>query len=420
MAFNGSGVFSLVAGNPVVTGTVISSTWANNTLSDIANNGLTNCLTKDGQQTPTNNIPMGNFRITNLADAVNLQDAVTAKQVQNGGLVTLAAVSGTDTITATTSPGITGYVAGQRFQFVAAGANTTSTVTLNINSLGAKAVTQLGASSMQPGSIQSGAIVTVVYDGTQFQALGINTGASIVGIARSPRVIQAAASQTMNFTADEVVVETAFGGVRYCIANINLNVNMATTGAGGMDTGAAPANSGVCIYLIYNPTTGTSALLARNGPTLQSNIYAGANMPAGYTASALVAVWTTNGSAQFVPGYMRDRTVVMNESVVLSSTTVQGSLQTLALANNVAPANAIAVYGNVNCSPVTAGTLALINLFSTLQGGGPVKFAVAGVNNLGQGGPYRLPMATTQSIYYTSALSGGTFQYSISVCGYDF
>ena len=38
MAFNGSGVFSLVAGNPVVSGTVISSTTHNNTMTDIATN----------------------------------------------------------------------------------------------------------------------------------------------------------------------------------------------------------------------------------------------------------------------------------------------------------------------------------------------------------------------------------------------
>jgi len=66
VAFNGAGVFSLVAGNPVVTGTTISSTWANNTLSDIAQNGLTVCLTKDGQTTPTANLNFGGFRITNV------------------------------------------------------------------------------------------------------------------------------------------------------------------------------------------------------------------------------------------------------------------------------------------------------------------------------------------------------------------
>lgn len=64
MAFSG-GVFSLAAGNPVVTGTTISSTWANNTLSDIASNGLSNCVLKDGTQVITANIPMAQYGFTN-------------------------------------------------------------------------------------------------------------------------------------------------------------------------------------------------------------------------------------------------------------------------------------------------------------------------------------------------------------------
>ena len=36
MSRNGSGTYNLPAGNPVVTGTAIASTWANSTLSDIA------------------------------------------------------------------------------------------------------------------------------------------------------------------------------------------------------------------------------------------------------------------------------------------------------------------------------------------------------------------------------------------------
>jgi hypothetical protein len=48
MSRNGSGTYNLPAGNPVVTGTTISSTWANNTLSDIAT-ALTNSVSADGQ-----------------------------------------------------------------------------------------------------------------------------------------------------------------------------------------------------------------------------------------------------------------------------------------------------------------------------------------------------------------------------------
>ncbi len=48
MPRNGSGTFTLVTGNPVVTGTTIESTWANNTLSDIAT-AMTDSLSRSGQ-----------------------------------------------------------------------------------------------------------------------------------------------------------------------------------------------------------------------------------------------------------------------------------------------------------------------------------------------------------------------------------
>jgi hypothetical protein len=68
MPFNGAGTFTLVTGNPVVTGTVISSTIHNNTNNDFAS-GLTNCVTRDGQSAPSGNLPMGGFKHTGAADA---------------------------------------------------------------------------------------------------------------------------------------------------------------------------------------------------------------------------------------------------------------------------------------------------------------------------------------------------------------
>ena len=52
MPFNGSGTYSLPAGNPVVTNTTISSTTHNNTTSDIAT-ALSSVLVNDGQQVIT-------------------------------------------------------------------------------------------------------------------------------------------------------------------------------------------------------------------------------------------------------------------------------------------------------------------------------------------------------------------------------
>jgi hypothetical protein len=75
MSRNGSGTYTLPAGNPVVTGTTISSTWANNSLSDIAT-ALTQSLAKDGQTTPTANIPLGGFKITGLGAPTTAGDAL--------------------------------------------------------------------------------------------------------------------------------------------------------------------------------------------------------------------------------------------------------------------------------------------------------------------------------------------------------
>lgn len=175
MARDGSGNYSLPSGNPVVPNTVISSGgWANPTLSDIAA-ALTASIAKDGQTVPTANLPMGNFRHTNVANALNRNDYAAAGQVQDSAFETLSSVAGTNTITANSAPAITAYTLGQCFRFVSAGANT-GAVTLNINGLGAKNVTKNGATALVSGDIASGAVVQVVYDGTQFQLAAVNSG----------------------------------------------------------------------------------------------------------------------------------------------------------------------------------------------------------------------------------------------------
>ena len=80
MSRNGSGTYTLPVGNPVVTGTTISSTWANNTLGDIQS-ALTGSVASDGQTPITGNLQMGSNRITGLADALASTDAATLGQV---------------------------------------------------------------------------------------------------------------------------------------------------------------------------------------------------------------------------------------------------------------------------------------------------------------------------------------------------
>ena len=88
MAFS-SGTFSLYTpGNPVVTGTTIQSSWANNTLSDIAT-GLTTCVLKDGTQTITANLPMSGFKFTGLGAGTTAGNSLRYEQLFSTSAVTL-------------------------------------------------------------------------------------------------------------------------------------------------------------------------------------------------------------------------------------------------------------------------------------------------------------------------------------------
>lgn len=74
MARNASGIFTLVAGNPVVTGTVISSTWANDTMADIAAT-LTDSLSKSGLGAMTAPLKASNGIVTLPAITFNSETA---------------------------------------------------------------------------------------------------------------------------------------------------------------------------------------------------------------------------------------------------------------------------------------------------------------------------------------------------------
>jgi hypothetical protein len=170
MSFNGSGTFLInTAGQPVVAGTVISSTAFNALTADLAT-GLSTVITKDGQTTVTANIPMSTYKFTGLGVGSAATDSANLSQVQSTVTKLLTSVSGTDTITAVGAPVVAAYAAGQMFYFVATGDNT-GAVTLNIDSLGAKAVTRDGSVALAAGDIKSGEVVVVVYDGTRFQVV---------------------------------------------------------------------------------------------------------------------------------------------------------------------------------------------------------------------------------------------------------
>lgn len=335
MPRDGSGNYSLPSGNPVVTGTLISSGgWANPTMSDLAS-ALTQSLSRDGQTTPTANLTMGNFRLTNMAAAVQPTDAATLLQVQ------------------------TPYLAW-------------------------------------PG---------------------------IVGEVRNAVMSVTAASATATFSADEVVMETALGGAPYRIASFSHAVNISTTGVNGMDTGTAPISGYVALYAIYNPTTSTSAILATNATSARApEIYGGANMPAGYTASALVSAWQTNSSGQFIVGFQEGRRVNVGGLGVFSTVGQNASYIPFSL-SNAAPKNAVAWWGQSNIN-INAPAIAALLIASNAAGVAAVSNSAQQSGSGGQGSDIsfpEIPIITAQTAFVMDTVSAGTsLTVSILLMGYRF
>ena len=107
MSRNGTGTYSLPAGNPVVTGTTIATTWANNTLGDIAT-ALTGSVASDGQTPMTGALDMNSNKIVNLAEGTTTGNAVEYDQFI--AAFTDTTITGDLTVTGNGEFGGTGYL----------------------------------------------------------------------------------------------------------------------------------------------------------------------------------------------------------------------------------------------------------------------------------------------------------------------
>lgn len=173
-AFNGSGTFVISGtGLPFTTNTTISSTVANQLNSDLAT-GLSTCLTKDGQTTPTANITLGGYKITNIAaatttgDALSYGRAATVTTLATTGATTLGAaltyggvtlsnaVTGTGNMVLSASPTLTGTLTAAT---ISASGNVSSGGTLTVGNShlypGASATLSSGGTNYDIGSVAS-------------------------------------------------------------------------------------------------------------------------------------------------------------------------------------------------------------------------------------------------------------------------
>lgn len=247
----------------------------------------------------------------------------------------------------------------------------------------------------------------------------LRDGQGIVGGSRNVLMSIPAASATATLTASEIIVKTAVGGQSWLLTSVSKTINLATTGAGGMDTGTAPVSGWVAIYAIYNPASATSALLAKNATSgVQTEVYSGANMPAGYTGSALVAVLRTTAASLFAVQLLIDRFVHYNNAFF---TGVASSFTAASLTAAVPP-NA----RTLRCSvAVTSASVGQHNamICTTISGSGFPGFSqVTGVTTAASqtiAGQFSDTPVFSQQVF-VSVPTGATSSAVYSAYGYSF
>lgn len=259
MPFNGSGVYTPPAADfPVVTLTVISSTHFNNTINDVAT-ALSTCLTKDGQNTMTANLPGGGFRITNIGvtaiagsvgtPALNVSDgatglyrsaanelAVTVNGTQVSRFASIGLiVTGGVTVSGTVTSSIVDSGAGT---LVLKGAGTLALTITGANAVFAGTVqgTTLTATTSVVSPILDSGAGSLVLKGAGTTAVTI-TGANVVmagnlTLGASPTLATASGNLTLSTGVVATSFEPQFTSAEQAISNTAGTVTTVAHGLG--------------------------------------------------------------------------------------------------------------------------------------------------------------------------------------------
>ena len=151
MSRNGSGTYTLPSGNPVVTGTTITSSWANATLSNIAD-ALTQSVSADGQTPITGAINMTGHLINNVTDPTSAQDAATKAYVDAVGFTVAPGTSGNvltsnGTIWTSATPAVASVPSGSVMLFYQSAAPTGWTQVTALNDYSLRLVSGTGGTT---------------------------------------------------------------------------------------------------------------------------------------------------------------------------------------------------------------------------------------------------------------------------------
>ncbi|MEX1121023.1 MAG: hypothetical protein WED82_02760, partial [Balneolales bacterium] len=146
-----------------------------------------------------------------LADQTDLQTALDTKENIISGIT----LTGANTKTGTASPVPTAYTTNEKYLVYNSTVNM-GVVTVNLNGLGAKAVTKNGTTALASGDMAAGAFYLLAYDGTRFQIVGL------VGIPTSGQVTLTGDLNLLGGGSNNMAIGTSLSKIQ------NLQFNAAT------------------------------------------------------------------------------------------------------------------------------------------------------------------------------------------------
>jgi hypothetical protein len=114
------------------------------------------------------------FPATQSANNQILMNNGTGQLIWINNNVLYASATGVNNYILTTNPIVTNYSAGTILSFIASASNT-GAATINLNSLGIKAIYKNATDVLIANDILAGQVITIIYDGTDFQLVTQNS-----------------------------------------------------------------------------------------------------------------------------------------------------------------------------------------------------------------------------------------------------
>ncbi len=205
-------------------------------------------------------------------------------QFTNKITVTSAEIYSADTGAAnayvvTLSPVPAGYTTGMVVNFKASAANTGAS-TINVNALGAKNITKLYNTALVANDILANQIVTLIYDGTEFQMISV-PGNVVQGIV--PVTEGGTGVATLTTAYGLLAAGTTATGNVQTLATGNTGQVLQSNGNAALPTYSTPT---------YPSASGSAGQILRSDGT--NNVYSTATYPNTTTANQLLYSSATN------------------------------------------------------------------------------------------------------------------------------